>query len=88
MSDPIPDSPRGAYFEDLLVRYLDDGLMPDEFRELNALLEAVPARCEQLAELAYQVKLMQESPGGCLLEGASPGGGSPPPPASEPSSLA
>jgi hypothetical protein len=79
MSDPTPDSPRDAYFEDLLVRYLDGGLSPDEFLELNALLEAVPARCEQLAELAYQVKLMQELPTGCLLEGAGPSGGSPPP---------
>lgn len=43
MPDRPPDTIHDAYFEDLLVRYLDNQLSPAELTEFQAMLAADPA---------------------------------------------
>jgi len=62
MPDKSQETPHDAYFEDLLVRYLDNQLSPGELAEFQAMLTADSARCEQLAQWAHQAMLIQESP--------------------------
>ena len=68
MPDKSQDAPHDAYFEDLLVRYLDNQLSPGGLAEFQAMLTADSARCEQLAQWAHQAMLIQESPQECLME--------------------
>ena len=68
MPDKSQDAPHDAYFEDLLVRYLDNQLSPGELAEFQAMLTADSARCEKLAQWAHQAMLIQESPQECLME--------------------
>jgi|GEM_PF-592966 len=68
MPDKSQATPHDAYFEDLLVRYLDNQLSPGELGEFQTMLAADPARCEQLAAWAHQAMLIRETPQACLME--------------------
>jgi ferric-dicitrate binding protein FerR (iron transport regulator) len=68
MPDQSQATPHDAYFEDLLVRYLDNQLSPAELSEFQTMLAAAPARCEQLAAWAHQAMLIRETPQACLME--------------------
>lgn len=68
MPDKSQATPHDAYFEDLLVRYLDNQLSPAELSEFQTMLAADPARCEQLAAWAHQAMLICETPQACLME--------------------
>lgn len=61
MSEQQRNSFSDAYFDDLVVRYLENDLFDDELKEFEQMLAASPARCRQTAEWAHQAMLLQES---------------------------
>lgn len=54
------EDPQDAYFEDLLIRYLDDELNTEELKDFFTQLENSDEKCQMLVEYSLQVTAITE----------------------------